>query len=297
MKSLKNIVVGVDFSPASAAALKQGARLARRDGGVVHALHVVNKDVLSDLESALEPSDRTASDAAVAGARKMTEAFVAECGVKEGVKTDVVVGYGYEAIEAKIEATKADVVVLGDVGAGRSEEKVGSFTLHCLRHAPTNVLVVRNAHGGPFKRITACVDFSAHAKRVVDLAAEVALAEGASLDLLHVFAAPWEEVHYHAPNPAANPAYQARFMRTMDTTIDGLLDPVRAAHKGLVVAKRTRKSRRPADGVVDDLRETKADLAVVGTRGRSAVMRLLLGSNAERVLKSAPCSVLAVRPS
>jgi nucleotide-binding universal stress UspA family protein len=49
-----------------------------------------------------------------------------------------------------------------------------------------------------------------------------------------------------------------------------------------------------ADAIVRAARRHRAGLVVVGTRGRSGVRRLLLGSVAERVVRSAPCPVLTV---
>jgi nucleotide-binding universal stress UspA family protein len=43
-------------------------------------------------------------------------------------------------------------------------------------------------------------------------------------------------------------------------------------------------------------RTESADLVVIGTRGKSSLKYLLLGSTAEYVLRERPCSVLAVRP-
>ena len=51
----------------------------------------------------------------------------------------------------------------------------------------------------------------------------------------------------------------------------------------------------PAQSLIDAAAETKADLAVVGTRGRSGLRGLLLGSVSRRVLADAPCAVRVCR--
>lgn len=51
-----------------------------------------------------------------------------------------------------------------------------------------------------------------------------------------------------------------------------------------------------AADICDVARELEADLIVVGTHGRQGVVRLLLGSVAEGVVRAATCPVLVVRP-
>jgi nucleotide-binding universal stress UspA family protein len=46
--------------------------------------------------------------------------------------------------------------------------------------------------------------------------------------------------------------------------------------------------------IADTARAVGADLIVVGTRGRTGLPHVLLGSVAERVLRIAPCPVLTV---
>jgi universal stress protein A len=58
-----------------------------------------------------------------------------------------------------------------------------------------------------------------------------------------------------------------------------------------------RVSRAPAQDIVEYAGEIHADIIVVGTHGRSGVTRLLMGSVAEHVVRSAPCPVLVVRPT
>ena len=50
-----------------------------------------------------------------------------------------------------------------------------------------------------------------------------------------------------------------------------------------------RSSNAPAQTIVDYATESGADLIVIGTHGRSGVPRLLMGSVAERVVRTAPC--------
>ncbi len=53
----------------------------------------------------------------------------------------------------------------------------------------------------------------------------------------------------------------------------------------------------PADDLVNVANEVDADIIVIGLRRRSPVGKLILGSNAQRVLLDAPCPVLAVKAS
>ena len=51
----------------------------------------------------------------------------------------------------------------------------------------------------------------------------------------------------------------------------------------------------PFEEIVRAAREEQADMIVIGTHGRGGLNRLLLGSVAERVIRTAPCPVLTVR--
>ena len=57
------------------------------------------------------------------------------------------------------------------------------------------------------------------------------------------------------------------------------------------------RGRDAAEEIVELLHEVRADLCVIGIRRRSSVGKMLLGSNAHRVLMQAPCHVLSVKPT
>jgi nucleotide-binding universal stress UspA family protein len=54
-------------------------------------------------------------------------------------------------------------------------------------------------------------------------------------------------------------------------------------------------SDHSADAIVDYAREASVDLIVIGTHGREGLSHLLVGSVAERVVRTAPCPVLTVK--
>jgi nucleotide-binding universal stress UspA family protein len=51
----------------------------------------------------------------------------------------------------------------------------------------------------------------------------------------------------------------------------------------------------PAQEIVRCAKEREADLIIMGTHGRGGVNRMLLGSVAEKVIRTAPCPVLIIR--
>ncbi len=55
------------------------------------------------------------------------------------------------------------------------------------------------------------------------------------------------------------------------------------------------RGQEPAEDLIAVAEETDADLIVIGLRRRTPVGKLILGSNAQRVLLDAPCDVLAVK--
>ncbi len=55
------------------------------------------------------------------------------------------------------------------------------------------------------------------------------------------------------------------------------------------------RGNEPAEDLIAVANETDADLIVIGLRRRTPVGKLILGSNAQRILLDAPCAVLAVK--
>ncbi len=69
------------------------------------------------------------------------------------------------------------------------------------------------------------------------------------------------------------------------------LDEVGIAHE----VRQLVRGLEPAEDLIAVAEEVSADFIVIGLRRRSPVGKLILGSNAQRVLLEAPCPVLAVK--
>ena len=137
-------------------------------------------------------------------------------------------------------------------------------------------------------------DFSPASDRALDYAAALASPCGATLHLLHVVEEPfiagggWE---WYIPS-----AHAVREKLTSDSLARLSKIADRLMERGLSVTTGVAYGP-PAEGIVTSAAESRADLLVMSTHGRSGVPHLVLGSVAERVIRSAHCPVLAVRES
>jgi nucleotide-binding universal stress UspA family protein len=97
--------------------------------------------------------------------------------------------------------------------------------------------------------------------------------------------------------------HSARGGRDDAAAVDGVREALanvqaRLSNEGLDVSVRDLiRNNEPADDLVEVAEEEGAALIVIGLRRRSAVGKLLLGSNAQAVLLRATCPVLAVKAS
>jgi nucleotide-binding universal stress UspA family protein len=90
----------------------------------------------------------------------------------------------------------------------------------------------------------------------------------------------------------------ADFDQDAATQSDREMGAVRAVLDGSEVPYEIRQLVRgfePAEDLISIAEANQAELIVIGLRRRSPVGKLILGSNAQRILLDAPCPVLAVK--
>jgi universal stress protein A len=136
-------------------------------------------------------------------------------------------------------------------------------------------------------RILCPTDFSPGAAAALELAASIADKYDASIDLLAVWSPPVVAAFDAALVPSAEElaAYTESFQRKLDDAIASAPRPHRFLHKHLIQGT-------PAEEIVLFAERAKSDLIVMGTHGRTGFAHLLLGSVAERVVRTARIPVL-----
>ena len=137
-------------------------------------------------------------------------------------------------------------------------------------------------------RVLFATDFSRWARRAEDYACALACSWRASLTVLCVAEFP----PGLNPDYPVNQQYLADLMKTASSQLADLKG--RAERRGIVVTTRM-ATGIPSDEVIAAAQAEGSDLIIVGTRGKTGLAHVLLGSTAERVIRGAPCPVLAVR--
>ncbi len=143
-----------------------------------------------------------------------------------------------------------------------------------------------------FKKILVPTDFSAYAKDAARLAIELAKRFEATLSFVHVF----QSVAYVLPEGYM--LYSAPQLGEILDDLDKLLSAEKSAAQsaGASHVDGDLVEGVPATEIVRYAREKGCDLIVMGTHGRTGIKHALLGSIAEKVVRSADCPVLIVRP-
>lgn len=141
------------------------------------------------------------------------------------------------------------------------------------------------------KQVLAAVDFSDFTAAVVAHAAALAEAFGANLTLLHV-AAPDPDFVGFAAGPDTVRVDRARRLREEHRQLQETADALR--RRGLKV-KALLVEGPTAEKILEQAESLSAELLVIGSRGRGALARALLGSVSEAVLHGAEMPVSIVK--
>lgn len=267
----QRILLATDGSEYSAGAVRVALALAKRNNArlFIAGVAVYNPEYATTVPE-LE-------QAALDAARRNVAAAVAVAG---DLKHEVIIAEAadpYSGIVDAAEECRADVIVMGRRGKrGLARAMVGDATARVIGHAPCSVLVApRNAR--PFEhKVLVATDGSRYGDAAAFTAGKLARSTGMPL------------VAVSAVLASHNDQRRREAVEAVERIKLGL------GNEGVAVVGVVAEGR-PEQVILDQARNTGADIIVMGTHGRTGFERLLMGSVAERVIGFSECSVLAVK--
>ena len=144
-----------------------------------------------------------------------------------------------------------------------------------------------------FKRILVPVDGSGPSDEAVKLAVIVARDQGAQLAFLHVLEVSRIIAMTSVPTIGVDPSYALSAEREAgEAAMNAALAQAKSAG---VVATAALEEGGSVDLILEECKRSGADLVVMGSHGRGGIVRALLGSVAEGVLRRADVPVLVTR--
>lgn len=143
-----------------------------------------------------------------------------------------------------------------------------------------------------FEKILVPIDFSDHSKAALDTAVEIAPSFGAKIHLLHCYQLQPGAI---SPYGIALPTNYAADLRA--AAARQLKEWQEKISTDAVEIEASLSCDFPSQAIALRAEELGADLIVMGTRGLSGIKHVVLGSVAERTIRTAPCAVLTVNSS
>lgn len=145
-----------------------------------------------------------------------------------------------------------------------------------------------------FRHILFATDGSAASENAAQLAVQLARVHSARLTALYVID-PYPYLGIGEANPRGYQTYMAAATQQAAEAQGKVRALCEQEEPKVAFETRLVENVGAAPGIVEAARRTGADLVVVGSRGRSGVARLMLGSVAAKVVAESPVPVLVAR--
>jgi nucleotide-binding universal stress UspA family protein len=280
-----HILATTDFSTRSNRALRQAALLAKHGNAQLHIVHIVDDDQPEEL---VGMEKREAERLLNEQATSMPEL--------QGVRPQIMVVAGdpFDGILKTAADVNADLIVMGshrkqllrDIVVGTTIERV-------IRKGSFPVLMVNNEAQRRYEKVVLPVDMSDASRNAMRVALSTQLiSNGATL--LHAFLSPAKGKMLVAgidKEPIDNYVASER-QRALDELVAFLIENNLSREKWLLRVE----EGGPIEVIARAIAVLNPDLLVMGTNGRSSLMKALIGSVTEEALRTFSVDILAVPP-
>ena len=288
----RNVLLATDLSARGDRALDRAVAIAADANARLTILHVYEEFEESRLAYGRhpEPSWRAPPDAMAIAKRRIRQGLRADVGdAVEKATILIESGEPVEVIERVAAAECVDLIVTGVASERPFASRpvvLGRTVEQLLRRVHIPTLIVRNRPRAPYEHILVATDLSEPSARALQVA--LRFFPDQALHLLHAFETPYagliDDPHRQAQS------FRVVHAEELTAFIDKMVLP-EAARRRLV---KLVEPGRPAQLVHEYVRDHSADLVVLGTHGRGAVLEALVGSTAKNILLSLHCDALLV---
>jgi nucleotide-binding universal stress UspA family protein len=291
--SIQTVLCATDFSETAELALEHAIALARRRDARVIVAHVVEPIPLGPYPALMAPESELAiREMAV----KRTEEIAARLR-GEGIVADIRVDTGNPGpgLVTIAEDESADLIVIGTRGlTGFQHLMLGSTAEYIVRRSHCPVLTIHPEDEVATEPQTVVVPTNLSPETTASTDAFMALLGDKRPKLILTFAdrtPPYLEPFRHDTLLKMNQRDVVK--EEIERRMEGAVMHLRKAGFEVETAV---LDGDPVDVVTQFARDQEADLIVMTTHGRSAIVNALLGKTAQRIVQHAPCPVLTVRP-
>ncbi|BCX47995.1 universal stress protein UspA [Haloferula helveola] len=292
MNTAPALVVGIDFSAPSAALLRHAAHIAKAAGSPVFAVYVLDAGILA--RRAASGAANPETELLLDQARTKLQEFVDRELPDSNVVAEVRSGRPADELNLAVEEHQASTLVIA--ANDLTKKRLGSIAARCVRTSPCDVLVMRDWQDAKFSKLIVCMDFAPAASRALARGVELAKADGAELEVVHVMYPPsddfWDDI---LDDDESTTTYAETCKEEIDQQMSAVLAPFADDLAGISHRTVVIESKVPSVALTHHIQDGKADLVLLGTHGRSKLASLFLGTNAERLLHDSSVSVMAVR--
>jgi nucleotide-binding universal stress UspA family protein len=290
---VRNVLLATDLSARGDRALGRAIAIAADRQAHLTVLHAFEELDEANLTYGrhIAPSWRAPPDAVEIAKLRIREGLHAEVGdAVEQATILIEEGEPAEVIERVCASQGVDLIVTGIAREGLFASRpviLGRTVERLLRRVPVPILIVRNRPRGSYRHILVTTDFSEPSANALQVA--LSFFPDRTLHLLHAFEVPHSGVLSDLHRQVES------FRQTHEIELAGFL-------ASMVLPEELRRRLvplvelgLPAQLVREYVRDRGADLVVLGTRGRGAMLEAIIGSTAKSILSSLPCDALNER--
>jgi len=299
METMRKILLATDFSECGKHAQQYAFALAKRSGAKLHIAHAVDTTHPSyaGVYGFGAPVDLHIQELKAHAQGRLDEVVDEARAANTDAHSHLLEGRPPEEITELARCLQCNLIVAATHGrSGIDHFLFGSTCERSVRYATTPVLTVKSPEKEfvhpdrdiEIRRILCPCDLSEMSEEALPLAAGICSIFDAELILMHVID---NRIEYPMLLPKAQPPTAAEISDRVARRLEDLTQSLQDIRSRMEIV-----SGVPHAEITESVGRNNIDLVVMTTHGRHGIQRALMGSTAEKIVRTAPVPILTARP-